>query len=107
MTSVPRVYNFSSGPAVLPLPVLVEIQRDLMALSGCGMSILAISHRSAAFEGIPARSAPDARTLAGVEAMEIDPRAKAMLADVYRHGRYMNGNGNGHHHPVVELEPAT
>ncbi len=34
-------------------------------------------------------------TTAGVEAMEIDPRAKAMLADVYRHGKYMNGNGNG------------
>lgn len=35
-------------------------------------------------------------TLAGVEAMQIDPRAKAMLAEVYRHGRYLNGNGNGH-----------
>ena len=37
-----------------------------------------------------------ADTLAGVEAMQIDPRAKAMLAEVYRHGRYLNGNGNGH-----------
>ncbi len=36
-----------------------------------------------------------AETIAGVEAMDIDPRAKAMLADVYRHGRYLNGNGNG------------
>src|SRR5882672_9795887 len=40
MTTVHRVYNFSSGPAVLPVPVLEEIQRDLMALPGVGMSIL-------------------------------------------------------------------
>ena len=32
-------------------------------------------------------------TIDGVEAMDIDPRAKAMLADVYRRGKYVNGNG--------------
>ncbi len=37
-----------------------------------------------------------AETIAGVEAMDIDPKAKAMLADVYRHGRYMNGTGAPH-----------
>ena len=36
MTSVERVYNFSSGPAMLPVPVLEEIQRDMMALHGVG-----------------------------------------------------------------------
>ena len=41
-----RVYNFSPGPAVLPLPVLEEAQRDLLALPGTGISILEISHRS-------------------------------------------------------------
>jgi phosphoserine aminotransferase len=41
-----RVYNFSPGPAVLPLPVLQEAQRDLVALPGVGISILEISHRS-------------------------------------------------------------
>src|SRR5262249_8618034 len=50
MATVHRVYNFSAGPAVLPMPVLEEIQRDLVALPGVGMSILEISHRSAAFE---------------------------------------------------------
>ncbi len=48
-----------------------------------------------------------AATIAGVEAMGIDAKAKAMLADVYRHGRYMNGTGNGHSGPIVELEPTT
>ena len=47
-----RIYNFSAGPAVLPEPVLAEVQRDLMALPGVGASILEISHRSKAFEDI-------------------------------------------------------
>ncbi len=64
--SVNRVYNFSSGPAVLPLPVLEEIQRDMMALPGVGMSILEISHRSAAFEAILAKAEADVRAVAGI-----------------------------------------
>ena len=37
-TTTTRVYNFSAGPAVLPLPVLEEAQRDLVALPGVGTS---------------------------------------------------------------------
>jgi phosphoserine aminotransferase len=66
MTTVSRVYNFSSGPAVLPLPVLEEIQRDMMALPKVGMSILEISHRSAAFEAILAQAEADVRAVAGI-----------------------------------------
>jgi phosphoserine aminotransferase len=44
-----RVYNFSAGPAVLPLSVLEQVQRDLLSLPGVGASILEISHRSGAF----------------------------------------------------------
>ena len=66
MTTVQRVYNFSAGPAVLPLPVLEEIQRDLLALPGVGMSILEISHRSTAFEAILAQAEADIRALAGI-----------------------------------------
>jgi phosphoserine aminotransferase len=47
-----RVYNFSAGPAVLPLPVLEQAQRELLNLPGAGASILEISHRSDRFEGI-------------------------------------------------------
>src|SRR5437868_2446743 len=65
-TSVHRVYNFSAGPAVLPLPVLEEAQRDLVALPGVGMSILEISHRSKTFESILARTEQDVRTLGKV-----------------------------------------
>ena len=63
-----RVFNFSSGPAVLPLPVLEEVQRDLIALPGVGMSVMEISHRSATFEGILARAEADLRALAGIPA---------------------------------------
>ncbi len=47
-----RIFNFSAGPAVLPLPVLEHAQRELTALPGVGASILEISHRSKAFESI-------------------------------------------------------
>ena len=48
-TAVDRVFNFSAGPAVLPVPVLEEAQRDLLSLPGCGASILEISHRGKQF----------------------------------------------------------
>ena len=66
MTTVNRVMNFSAGPAVLPLSVLEQIQRDLVALPGVGMSVLEISHRSKAFEAILAQAEADIRTLANI-----------------------------------------
>lgn len=47
-----RVFNFSAGPAVLPLPVLEQAQRELLALPEVGASVLEISHRSKAFSEI-------------------------------------------------------
>ncbi len=47
-----RVYNFSAGPAVLPVPVLEQVQREMLALPGAGASILEVSHRSTAFAPI-------------------------------------------------------
>jgi phosphoserine aminotransferase len=47
-----RIYNFSAGPAVLPLSVLEEAQRELVSLPGVGMSVMEISHRSKAFDEI-------------------------------------------------------
>jgi phosphoserine aminotransferase len=47
-----RVYNFSPGPAVLPLAVLQEAQRDLLALPGLGVSVLEIGHRTKWFENV-------------------------------------------------------
>src|SRR5215471_13924317 len=47
-----RIFNFSAGPAVLPVPVLEQAQRDLLTLPGVGMSVMEISHRSKTFDEI-------------------------------------------------------
>ena len=64
--NTPRVFNFSSGPAVLPLPVLEEAQRDLVSLPGVGMSVMEISHRSKPFDEILATAMADMRAIAGI-----------------------------------------
>ncbi|MGI8653807.1 MAG: 3-phosphoserine/phosphohydroxythreonine transaminase [Pyrinomonadaceae bacterium] len=61
-----RIYNFSAGPAVLPVPVLEETQRDLMGLPGVGMSILEISHRSKPFDEIIEGAKTGLRELLGL-----------------------------------------
>jgi phosphoserine aminotransferase len=61
-----RIYNFSAGPAVLPLPVLEEVRDNLLSLPGVGMSILEISHRSKPFEEILNRAVGDIKKLAGI-----------------------------------------
>src|SRR5256714_15250998 len=47
-----RIFNFSAGPAVIPVPVLEEAQRDMLSLPGVGMSVMEISHRSKTFDEI-------------------------------------------------------
>jgi phosphoserine aminotransferase len=67
-TTVHRIFNFAAGPAVLPLPVLEVVQRDLLALPGVGMSVMEISHRSKTFEAILGQAVADVKELAGVPA---------------------------------------
>src|SRR6267154_2326288 len=67
-SSMTRIYNFSAGPAVLPLQVLEQAQRELVSLPGVGMSVLEVSHRSSPFEDILARTEADIRDLAGIPA---------------------------------------
>ena len=61
-----RVYNFSAGPAVLPLSALEEAQRDLVALPGVGSSILEISHRSQPFSQIIEKAEGNLRQLLAI-----------------------------------------
>jgi phosphoserine aminotransferase len=61
-----RVFNFSAGPAVLPEAVLKKAQADLFTLPGVGMSVLEISHRSAAFEQIIQEAEADLRKLLSI-----------------------------------------
>ena len=66
MTTTTRIFNFSAGPAVLPVDVLEQAQRDLVSLPGVGMSILEISHRSKPFDDIIEGCEADFRALAGI-----------------------------------------
>ncbi len=47
-----RVYNFSAGPSMLPLDVLKKASEEMTNYGGTGMSVMEMSHRSAAYKGI-------------------------------------------------------
>jgi phosphoserine aminotransferase len=66
VTTTNRIYNFSAGPAVLPLEVLEEAREHLLSLPGVGMSILEISHRSKPFDEIIDTAETNIRQLAGI-----------------------------------------
>ncbi len=61
-----RVYNFSAGPATLPLPVMEQVQRDLLVYPGAGASVMEISHRSKAFAAIHESAKNNIKTLLGL-----------------------------------------
>ena len=61
-----RVYNFSSGPAVLPEPVLQTAQQEFVDWHGRGYSIMETSHRSEEFVAIMAETEDLLRVLLGV-----------------------------------------
>ncbi len=61
-----RVYNFSAGPAVLPLPVLQQAQEELLCLPGAGVSLMEMSHRDKHFIDILHDAESTLRSLLGV-----------------------------------------
>ena len=58
-----RVYNFSAGPAVLPEEVLIEAANEMLDYKGTGMSVMEMSHRSAAYQAIIDEAEQDLREL--------------------------------------------
>ena len=44
-----RVFNFSAGPSMLPVEVLEKAAKQMMNYEGSGMSVMEMSHRSAAY----------------------------------------------------------
>lgn len=58
-----RVYNFSAGPATMPLEVLERAQSELTDWRGSGMSVMEMSHRSKEFVGIAAAAEQRLRSL--------------------------------------------
>ena len=58
-----RVYNFSAGPSMLPLPVLEKAAAELVCYGDSGMSVMEMSHRSPDYEAIIKKAEADLRTL--------------------------------------------
>ena len=63
-----RVYNFSAGPAALPLEVLETIRQDIPDWLGTGMSVMEVSHRGKDFVALAARAEANLRSLLQVQA---------------------------------------
>ncbi len=63
---MPRVYNFSPGPAALPLEVLERIREDIPDWNGSGMSVMEVSHRSKAFMHVAEKAEQDLRALLAI-----------------------------------------
>ncbi|MDJ0814418.1 MAG: 3-phosphoserine/phosphohydroxythreonine transaminase [Woeseiaceae bacterium] len=61
-----RVYNFSAGPAALPIGVLERIREDIPDWNGTGMSVMEVSHRSKDFVELAARCEQNLRSLLAV-----------------------------------------
>lgn len=63
-----RVFNFSAGPAAIPLPVLERARDELTNWRGCGMSVMELSHRGKEFMSIAERAEADLRRLLDIPA---------------------------------------
>ena len=74
MTEYNRVYNFSAGPSMLPLPVLEKVRDQLLNHEGSGQSVMEMSHRSAEFKKIARDAEQNLRDL-----MEIPDNYKVLF----------------------------
>jgi phosphoserine aminotransferase len=74
MSTTSRLWNFSAGPAVLPLPVLEQVRDELLdwhgagkwAHAGAGMGVMEMSHRGQEFGEIIAQTDADLRELLSI-----------------------------------------
>ncbi|MEO5365775.1 MAG: 3-phosphoserine/phosphohydroxythreonine transaminase [Magnetococcus sp. WYHC-3] len=61
-----RIYNFSAGPAMLPVPVLERARDDMLDYRGSGMSVMEMSHRSSEYLDIIQNAEKLLRELMGI-----------------------------------------
>ena len=61
-----RVYNFSAGPSMLPLPVLERAAAEMVDYHGTGMSVMEMSHRSPAYDAIIKKAEADFRKVMNI-----------------------------------------
>ena len=63
-----RIYNFSAGPATLPLSVLEQARDEMTNWRGSGMSVMEMSHRGKEYMSIQAEAEADLRELMNIPA---------------------------------------
>ncbi len=108
-----RVYNFAPGPSMLPLPVLEQVQRELLCYGNTGMSVMEMSHRSKMYLEIFSRTVADLRDVMGIpegyKVMFLQGGATAMFSAVPLN--LMDGgkadyvdSGNFAHNALVEAQ---
>lgn len=65
-------YNFAAGPAMLPVEVIAQIKQDLPDYAHSGMSIMEISHRSALYKELYAKTKANLLELMKLDQAEYD-----------------------------------
>ena len=108
-----RVYNFAPGPSMLPLPVLQQVQRELLCYGDTGMSVMEMSHRSKMYLSIFEDAKNGFREVMGVpenySVLFLQGGATAMFAAVAMnlmrggHADYVD-SGNFAHNALVEAK---
>lgn len=76
-----KVYNFSAGPAMLPIEVMEKAQQEFLNFNGLGSSVMEISHRSKDFMAVASDAEQDLRDL-----MQVPDNYKVL---------FMHGGGRG------------
>ncbi len=61
-----RIYNFSAGPATLPIEILEEVRAEFLDYQQSGMSIIEMSHRTPPYEELNAQAEKDLKELLGL-----------------------------------------
>lgn len=108
-----RVFNFAPGPSMLPLPVLEQIQKELLCYGSTGMSVMEMSHRSKMYLDIFNQTVADLREVMAIpdHYKVIFPQggATAMFTAVAMnlmdggHADYVD-SGNFAHNALVEAQ---
>ena len=108
-----RVFNFAPGPSMLPLPVLEQIQKELLCYGSTGMSVMEMSHRSSMYLDIFNQTVADLREVMAIpdHYKVIFPQggATAMFAAVAMnlmdggHADYVD-SGNFAHNALIEAQ---
>ncbi|MDX8387590.1 MAG: 3-phosphoserine/phosphohydroxythreonine transaminase [Ghiorsea sp.] len=63
---MPRMFNFSAGPAMLPTAVIKRAQKEMLDWNGSGMSVMEMSHRGKEYMSIVARAEQDLRDVMAI-----------------------------------------